>query len=273
MAKEVIGITLTSLSNGAHFTFVQNVLELAAKCEAVNNKLSTDIAALQTAFGVEDEKLKQMRKSELTEEIYQYDAIRDGGYSGYKGSVKGLLALPAGEMLTAAKRLWNHIDSYKIRPTDQFDKQTGMMTNFIDDLEKKYSSEVSTLGLSPLVTMMKEANEKVRVLMKDRNIETKAKGVGAMKAARAASDVIYRTIVKKVNALAIVEGDAAYATFIDELNAQIEHLKREALGQKVSSTAAGTETDATGTTDTTDTSDTGSDVVVGEDSDGHPTVE
>ena len=247
MAKEIGGITLTALSNGAHFNFMQTTLDLADACEAVVNKLSDDIAVFKKAFAVEDDKLKTMRKSELTEQIAQNDAIRDGSYSGYKGYVKGLFSLPAGDMLTAAKRLWNHIESYNIVTTDQLDKQTGMMTNFIDDLEKKYAEEITTLGLSSLVTTMKTANDNVRELMKNRNIETGSKGVGATKAARAATDDAYRAFVKKVNALALLEGDTAYASFIDEMNSQIVHFKREALNQSVSST--------TTTGDTTTTED------------------
>ena len=269
MAKEVNGITLTQLANGEHFTLVQNVLELVEKCEAVTNKLSADVAKLRAAFEVEDAKLKLMQKSELTEEIYQNDAIRDSSYTGYKGLVRSFLAFPEGEMLAAAKRLWTHIGSYKINQNDPLDRQTGMMTNFIDDLEKKYSSEITTLGLSSVVTTMKNANEKVRSLMLDRNIETNAKGVGAMKAARAATDEAYRTFMKKLNAFMILEEDADCATLIDNLNAQIIHYKR-VIGQRVSASETKADIEAD-TTDTTDTS--GSDVIAGEDSDGNPTFE
>ena len=246
MAKEINGITLTALSNGAHFSFMKSTLVFADDCEAVVNKLSGDIAVFKKAFAVEDEKLKIMTKSELTEEIYQNDAIRDGSYSGYKSSVKGLLSRPAGDLQAAAKRLWNHIESYKIRTDDQFDKQTGMMENLITDLEGKYAAEIALLGLSPFVTSMKTANDKVAELLRSRDIENSTKGVGATKAARAATDDAYRTFVKKVNALALLEGDADYAAFIDGMNSQIVRFKREALNQSASST---TTTDTT--TDTT----------------------
>ena len=244
------------------------VLERAAESEVVNTKLSSEISVLKSAFAVEDEKLKIATKSELTKTISSNDALRDSYYTGFKGTIRGLLVLPQGDMLTAAEKLWSHIDNYKIRTNSQLDKQTGMMTNFIDDLEKKYSSEVSTLGLTALIAAMKEANNNVLAALKSRDTEGSTKVVGAMKAARAATDDAYRSIVKKVNALALIEGDADYASFIDALNAQIVRYKREALGQKASASEAGTEAD---TTDTTDTS--GSDVIAGEDSDGNPTFE
>ena len=64
-----------------------------------------------------------------------------------------------------------------------------------------------------------------------------------MKTARAATDEAYRDLVKMVNAYALVEGDAAYAGFIDYLNAEIVHYKREVLNQKASSSTTPTPTD------------------------------
>ena len=58
--------------------------------------------------------------------------------------------------------------------------------------------------------------------------------VGALKTARTASDNAYRALVKMVNALALVFGEKDYAPFIDYVNTEITHYKREVLGQKSS---------------------------------------
>ena len=62
----------------------------------------------------------------------------------------------------------------------QLDKETGLLMNFIDDLEKKYSSEVQTLSLGAFVTALKAANEKVRTLTATRTDERMAKAVIAL---------------------------------------------------------------------------------------------
>ena len=232
MAKKIKGIAISRLSNGAHYTFVQTTLVWIEECEAAASRLSADIATLRAAFSREEATLRVVRKSRLTEEIVQGDAMRDSSYSGYKKAVKGLLSLPEGEMLAAARRLWEHIRSCRIVTTDQRDKQTGMMTSFIDDLEGKYAADVAALGLSPLVEVMKTANEKVRVLTSERDTENSVKIVGATKAARLATNEAYRTLIDKVNAIALLEGDEDYADLIDAMNAQITRYKREALGKK-----------------------------------------
>ena len=104
--------------------------------------------------------------------------------------------------------------------------------NFIDDLEKKHSSEVQTLSLGAFVTALKATNEKVRTLTATRTDERMAKAVGALKASRKASDEAYRQLVKFVNAYALIEGDSKYLSFIDYVNTEIVHYKREVIGQK-----------------------------------------
>ena len=53
-----------------------------------------------------------------------------------------------------------------------------------------------------------------------------------MKAARTSSDDAYRALVKMVNALALVFGEKDYTAFIDYVNTEVTHYKREVIGQK-----------------------------------------
>lgn len=114
----------------------------------------------------------------------------------------------------------------------QEDKETGLLVNFIADLEGKYATQVAALSLTPFVTNLKEANERVRTLTADRTEERMAVSVGALKQSRKAADDAYRTLVKWVNALALIEGETEYADFIDYVNTEITHYKREVIGQK-----------------------------------------
>lgn len=230
--SEIGTLSLERLNNGAHFLFISNVLARAEVDANVKSKLSTQIVSLKTAKEQEDEDLKVSQKSMLTDDIATADAERDGLYSGYKKAVNGFKNLPVENMAKAAKLLTQHIKDYAIDPKMQLDKETGLLMNFIDDLEKKYSSEVQTLSLGAFVSALKAANEKVRTLTATRTDERMAKAVGALKASRKASDEAYRQLVKFVNAYALIEGDSKYLSFIDYVNTEIVHYKREVIGQK-----------------------------------------
>ncbi len=234
--KEIQDISLPRMNNGAHFTFVSNILARAEADSKVKTKAAELVAALNAAVAAEDEALKISQKSLLTDEIAKADSDRDALYAGYKKAVEGFQAMPIADMAQAAKELAQHIKDYRISTTDQLDKETGLLVNFIADLETKYATQVATLSLTAFVTNMKEANERVRTLTLQRTEDRMSLPIGAMKAARAASDEAYRQLVKMVNALALVFGEADYADFIDYVNTEIVHFKREVLNQKASTT-------------------------------------
>ena len=232
--KEIYDINIQRMNNGAHFTFVSNILARAEADTAVKGKASELVSNFKAAVAAEDEALKISQKSLLTDEIAKADSDRDALYAGYKKAVEGFLAMPIADMAQAAKILAQHIKDYKINTTDQLDKETGLLVNFISDLEDKYATQVAKLGLTAFVTNLKEANERVRTLTLQRTNEKIGITVGALKTARTASDDAYRALVKMVNALALVFGEKDYTAFIDYVNTEITHYKREVLGQKSS---------------------------------------
>ena len=232
--KEIYDINIQRMNNGAHFTFVSNILARAEADTAVKGKASELVSNFKAAVAAEDEALKISQKSLLTDEIAKADNDRDALYAGYKKAIEGFLAMPIADMAQAAKILSQHIKDYKINTADQLDKETGLLVNFITDLEDKYTAQVTKLGLTAFVTNMKEANERVRTLTLQRTNEKMGVTVGALKAARTASDTAYRALVKMVNALALVLGEKDYTAFIDYVNTEITHYKREVIGQKSS---------------------------------------
>ena len=243
--KEINDINIQRMNNGAHFTFVSNILTRAEADTTVKAKASELVSNFKAAVAAEDEALKISQKSLLTDDIAKADSDRDALYAGYKKAVEGFLAIPVENMSQAAKVLSQHIKDYKINTADQLDKETGLLVNFISDLENKYSSQVSTLGLAAFVTNMKEANEHVRTLTLQRTNEKMGVTVGALKTARTASDNAYRALVKMVNALALVFGEKDYTAFIDYVNTEITHFKREVMGQKATAPSTSGSSSAT----------------------------
>ena len=258
MAKAIASISLGRLNNGAHFEYVSMVLTSLQSQTAVKQKVADLAAAFASAVEAEDAVLKVSTKSLITDDLAQADQDRDTFYAGYKKAVEGFLHMPIADMAQAAKVLNQHIKDYRINTQAQIDKETGLLANFIADLEGKYAAQVATLGLSVFVTHMKEANERVRTLIRQRVNERMGITIGALRTARTATDAAYHNLVQMVNALALVNGDADYAAFIDYVNAEITRYKREVLNQKAS--AADTSADSSTSTDTgtSDADNTGS---------------
>ena len=262
--KEIGTIALGRMNNGAHFLYVSNVLARAEAEARVSEKAAAQVSALKTAVAQEDRDLKLSQKSLLTDDIAQADHDRDQLYIGYKQAVKGFLDLPVENLAQAAKVLNQHIIDYAIDPREQLDKETGMLVNFLADLEGKYAEQVSALSLTPFVTALKEANERVRTFTADRTEERMTQTVGALKNSRKASDEAYRALVKWVNALALIEGETEYADFIDYVNTEIVHFKREVLNQKANTTTTPSDSPETPSAPSTPSTGGGDDIDDGE---------
>ena len=238
--REIQSIFLGNMNNAAHFLFVSNMAGRAEKDSAVSEKCAAQVKALREAVTAEDENLQISAKSLTTDKIAAADRLRDQLYAGYKKAVTGYVNFPVESLAEAAKVLNQHIKDYKIDVQAQLDKETGLLVNFIQDLEGKYKPQVEALSLAAFVEKLKAANEEVRTLTGQRTDERSAKTAGALKAARVASDEAYKLLTMHVNAYALIEGDANYAAFIDYANTEIEHFKKEVLGgtKKKSATSA-----------------------------------
>ncbi len=255
MGKNVQSVYLVRMNNGAHFEFASTVLASVQSSLMAEPQLEEYIAAFAEAVEAEDKALKISAKSLITDDIAKADDDRGVLYIGYKRAVKGFRNMTDASMAQAAKVLNQHIKDYGIQVKAQIDQKTGLLANFIADLEGKYAVYVATLGLTVFVTHLKEANERVRSLIRQRVNERMGITVGALRTARTNTDAAYHDLANMVNALALVKGDTAYASFIDYVNAEITRYKREVLNQKAA--AADTSADSADTTDTD--SDSGSD--------------
>lgn len=231
MAIEIKSAYLDRQTNYDHFEYISYVVRrINAVGEAVSTRFPDEVAALKTALQEEDEVIVLSQKSALTDQIAHYDALRDSYVSGYKKFVKSFLSMPEGEELTAAKKLDQHITDFKINTKYALDRETGMLTNFTSDLETKYASEIELLGATMFANKIKEANEKVRELLEQRDHEKSQYVKGATEAARNKTDEVYEDLVKKINAACILEDETDYSAFIKDVNERIERLNKNSSG-------------------------------------------
>ena len=230
--KEIQTFYIGGMTNAAHFLFVSNMADRAEKDAAVAEKCAAQVKALRDAVTAEDDNLQLSAKSLVTDKIAEADKERDRLYAGYKKAVSGYEGFPDAAIAEAAKALAQHIKDYKISPQMQMDKETGLLMNFIQDLEGKFSEQIKTLSLGAFVEKLKASNESVRDLTAQRTDERSAKTAGALKTARGVSEEAYKTLVQHVNAHALLEGEDAYSAFIDYANTEIEHFKKEVLKSK-----------------------------------------
>ena len=230
---EIKVISLERMNNGAHFTYMTNVLNRAEADEHIKVDAATQVADLKAALAVEDKYFKTSDKNLKTDIIAAADAERDKLCRNYLKTLKALMNMPDETIANSAKALVQMFIDYELDPDAQLDKQTGILLNMVADWEDKHAQDVTNTNTGKFVELIKAANEKVHSLMVERSDEEKEVPVGALKSARKQTDIAYRALVKMVNALIMVNGETDYADFVKFLNYEIKRYKEEVLNQKV----------------------------------------
>ena len=105
------------------------------------------------------------------------------------------------------------------------DQETGVLDNLIQDLRGLSASLLTQTGFTPWLEALEATQNAFKEAQKART-EAKAQlELGAVKIARGEMEAAYTALANTVNALALIEGDANYATFIDHVNVIIDEHK------------------------------------------------
>ena len=232
--NEVKSIDLKSVSNGAHFVFIESICKrLDSETELLKNEYFKKAAdALKAAFTEENRYFALSKKSASTDEILAADADRDTLYSAYYRSVKSFLRVSTPDLHTAAKTLWQSLVDYGIKPSMQLERETGAIQNLLEDCEQKYSAEVAKLGLQTVLASLKTANAKVSELLYSRTTEQSKQVAGALRKARQQSDEAFKQVRKVANAMATLGSAEALKPFADFVNQLIKRYEDEVLPKK-----------------------------------------
>ncbi|MFC2378451.1 MAG: DUF6261 family protein [Segatella oulorum] len=222
-------VDLVGMNNGAHYEFMKVVNDRFAAETTLSTNASAKKAmeALAAALKEEDRCLVISRRNLITD-----DKTRDDIFRSLRKAINGFTDAPVPDVAKAGKVLKQCVADYAINPAMQLDRETGLLHNFIADLETKHAAEVAKLGLTLYVAPLKEANAKVEQFIVGRTTAQSAIIAGELRQARLATDAAYRHLVKFVNALAMVSGTTDYDALAKFLNEHIDRYKHEVLPKK-----------------------------------------
>ena len=234
MMIDIQKVDLVGMNNGAHYEFMKVVNDRFAAETTLSTNASAKKAmeALAVALKEEDRCLVISRRNLITDDIRAADKTRDDIFRSLRKAINGFTDAPVPDVAKAGKVLKQCVADYAINPAMQLDRETGLLHNFIADLETKHAAEVAKLGLTLYVTPLKEANAKVEQFIVDRTTAQSVIAAGELRAARLATDTAYRHLVKFVNALAMVSGTGDYDALSKFLNEHIDRFKHEVLPKK-----------------------------------------
>jgi HAMP domain-containing protein len=211
-----------NLRNDAHFQFHTEFKDLVVKFNPETLKVKPAFDKYLPLWEREDEALKKINKSSLTEKIQEADRLRDEIFAGMVEINKGMCRHFNKQTAEAAGRIKIVLDTYGNVAKKPLNEETSAIYNLLQDLRSnKYSADATASGITAWADELERLNQAFDQFMKERFDETAAKCDIVLKAARAELDNAYRIITERVDALIIVEGTETYEQFVKTLNAVI----------------------------------------------------
>jgi len=223
---KIIAAPLPDWRNEQHLSLMTDVKKLISEEPAVKLILANEETLFSDALAVEVIAIKVASGSEITEQMDKLFALRAKHFEGLVHAVEMGLCHFDPTIETIAASVKKLMDKYGNINKKTYAEKTVSFRNLTDELlSADNSMKVTQIGAMVWAAKVKEENDEYSALVDSRTKEEKERPSGNVHDARDVTDRIYHTIVNRVNAAATLNGEANYASFINQLNGAIEALK------------------------------------------------
>ena len=184
--------------------------------------------AYTAAYDAFDDAFAQAKKWAQTADLEDLDKLRDAALSAFLNALKAMMASPNANKAAAAKTLTFIRDKYTISGSDEYMKETTIISQMVQEMETTAAAQLTATGLDDWLLDLKQKNEAFLAKMNERTEAQAGQQKGIVRETRLACEAAYRNVVKLINAMAICEVPAGYSfgTIIDLVNAEIEHYRQ-----------------------------------------------
>lgn len=212
---------LHNLRNAGHYQFQTDFDSLVIKYTPLALGIAVAYSVYHPLLQDEGVAMVAITKSATTEQIQDGDKDRDVTLRGLVDQVRSNLNHFNLAVREAARRVMVIVDSYGNLAPKPNDEESGLITNLIADLRTQLGADLVTLAMTEWVDELERLNNVFIALEATRNSEEASRTDLRMKQVRVQVDAAYRTIIERINALIIVNGETPYVEFVKELNARI----------------------------------------------------
>jgi len=210
------------LRNNEHVQFQNRFKSLVERFTAKKLKIEALFSLFLLLLSQEIESFNIIRKSDFSKQIEKADNLRDNTFRGACDILKSAHRHFLAEVREAADRLQVVFDFYGNLADEPREGETADINKFIAELTGKYAADLNTVGLTEWIAQLKANNDAYAQLKESKTTELAIRTQLKMKQQRTKVDDSYTEITDLIGALSLVEGDANYLPFINELNALVD---------------------------------------------------
>ncbi|NDW17694.1 hypothetical protein D0T53_02035 [Dysgonomonas sp. 216] len=213
------------LHNNEHIEFmtdVKNLIETTgARYLNVDDIYERFLDLYQKEYAI----VNKESKTHCSKILEDSDAKRDDYHRAIELIIKANLRHPDEDMRNNAKMLQQIFDKYgDLRPLP-YDEETLALKKFCSDMEEQ-KELLAEFHLDEWVDILKKENDQFEEFFEKYQTSFENRRV-SLKSIRSNIDQLYKKLISKIEAFAIVNGDWKYHSFVDQLNGAIEKMQNQ----------------------------------------------
>jgi len=224
---KILPITFQKMKNDSHNVFMHDVQGLLVDENMPLQGFEKLIEAFNLAYTAEEAANRVRRKSYITNEMVKLNKQREELYAGFSYHYQSNLRHYDAGKREAAKNISYIMKSIAVIHNMSNTNRGGSIRKIISNIRKPQNTAiVETLQLTGWLDALETLNELYQKTDDNRNTERSKRGNGNVLVARNATDKAYQDIIKRMDALMILNGPEEYSPFVRLLNVHIEHAKK-----------------------------------------------
>lgn len=227
--KNIRKFDITRLRTEEDFGFQKRIEAETALLTAETDKPM--VAAYQAALTAFDEALKGSTTNPQSIAVTRADELADKAWSGLNSQTKSMLGHPIEALRTVAAEASALISKYGNPTAMPYNEEYGRLHNLLQDLAAFGIEKQKKIYIDAWVTEIQTRYDEFMSATAARDAEAALHITGIVKQTRTDADAAFRTLVERVNALALINGDTDYAPFIDHVNVIIDQAEATLAGR------------------------------------------
>ena len=224
---KILPITFQKMKNGSHNAFMHDVKGLLADENMPLQGFEKLIEAFNLALEAENTAKEVRRKSCITDGMVKLNAQREERYAGLFHHYQSCLRHYDEAMREAAKDISHIMKSiayiHNASNMNRYDYIRKITANI---RKKEYAAAVETLELNGWLDALNALNESHLTTLNSRDTERIMRPDGNVLKARKVTDKAYQDIIKRMDALMILNGPEEYSHFVRLLNFHLAEAKK-----------------------------------------------
>ena len=219
---EIQAAKTAALRNEEHRTYHLAIMAIIKKALAIEYGLEAEYDLYSSLLDDEATVLQKMLASTHTKTIVELDFGRDESVRGITLVVDGYCHHPTLELKNAALHVKLIMGKFGDITEMPYDQETGTINDMLVVLNKDAKADMALIHVDAWGDILQVQNNDFDAEKKLRYEEGSDKTPLTAKPIRKKVDEVYRKIVKRINALIEVNGSAAYADVVNDINQLVE---------------------------------------------------